>query len=98
MLGERKPVPDAALANLAVGVLAEVAEQVLLEGGDVAAGSEPHQPARQIVARPALTPKSERRSESTNRVVPRVREQQIDQLEPARGVVIGAQRGRTSRR
>src|SRR5215217_7486976 len=98
MLGEREPVPDASLANFAVRVLAEVSQQVLLERRDVATGSEPHQPARQIVCRPALTSKRERRSETTNRVVPRVREQEIHQLEPARGPVVGAQRRPPSQR
>jgi len=58
VLGERQPVPGRGAGRLAVGVLAEVAGQVALELGVVAA--QPGQAGHVRVARPGEAPEHER--------------------------------------
>lgn len=86
MLTERKPVPHRiGVDPLPVGVLAEISQQVQFEPFDARPpGGEPQQAARQVLRRPRLAAERERRAEATERLVPRLAIERVDERAPRR--------------
>src|SRR5215204_4471078 len=85
MLTEREPMPDVIGVRLTMGVLAEISEQVQFEPFDAgAARSQTNQPAGQVVVEARPPAKRVRRPETTERRVPRARNQRVHEAVPCR--------------